>query len=103
MAGEYNPPNKGEALIFYIGLDDPNNEGKFKSNPTIAAGDFQVSIDDGALANLATTPSVSPASSKRVKISLTAAEMTGDNITIIGSDQTSPNEWNDFMVNIVTS
>lgn len=103
MAGPYNPPVKGEDFIFYICLEDYDGAGNFQTNPTIAAGDFKVSIDDGALANLATTPSVSPASSIWVKVTLSTDEMNGDNIKIQAIDQTSPKEWADYAINIVTT
>lgn len=50
---------------------------KVLSNPTIAAGDFTVSTDGGAFANLATLPFVTPSGSGRVLLSFSAAEMTG--------------------------
>ena len=103
MAGQYNPPNKNEAFVFYVSLADASVPGSFKSNPTIAAGDFKVDIDGAGLNNLATLPSVSPASSIWVAITLSASEMNGDNIKVQAIDQTSPKEWNDFAVCIVTS
>lgn len=102
MAGPYNPPVNAEDFIFYAALSDMNVKGSFKSNPTIAAGDFKVSKDGGALANLATLPAVTPASSVMVKFTLSSTEMTADNVTVVGVDQTSPKEWADFVVNIVT-
>lgn len=77
--------------------------GRLKANPTLAAGDAQVSIDGGAFANLTTLPTVTPALGRGVKISLSAAEMNGDNITVVLSDQTSPPEWCDVILNIQTS
>jgi hypothetical protein len=91
-----NPPINGVAFVRYIQLQDMANPGSYKANPTIAAGDFKVSIDGGALANLATLPTVTPAGSTWVKISLSAAEMTGDNISVQSIDQTAPKEWADY-------
>ena len=68
----------------------------FQSNPTLAAGDFKISIDGGAFANLATLPTVTPASGKAVKFSFSAAEMTGDNIIVMASDAAGA-EWCDQM------
>jgi hypothetical protein len=103
MANPANPPVKNTAFTFYVTLSDPNDEGDVVVNPTIAAGDFKVSIDDGSLNNLATLPSVSPASSAWVKIALSSSEMNGDNIKIQCIDQTSPREWNTLMINLVTT
>lgn len=103
MVAPYNPPVKNEDFILYITLQDMNTSGSFKSNPTIAAGDFQISKDGGAFANLATLPAVTPASSVAVKITLSATEMNCDNVLITGIDQTSPKEWADFALSIPTT
>jgi len=103
MVAPYNPPKKNEDFIIRIALEDYANPGNFKSNPTIAAGDFKVSIDGGALANLATLPSVSPASSIWVLVTVSAAEMNGDSIAIQGIDQTAPKEWGDWALSIPTT
>lgn len=96
------PPKRATAYITFVSLVDQANTKLLKSSPTIAAGDFKVSIDGGALANLATLPTVTPAASKMVKISLSAAEMTGDNITVICSDAAGA-EWCDLSLNIQTA
>jgi hypothetical protein len=98
----YVPPKKNAAHVFYAGLEDRANPGLFKVNPTIAAGDFKVSLDDGTLTNLTTLPAVTPAGSRRVKFSLSAAEMNGDNVTVVGSDAAGA-EWLDFLKNIQTA
>lgn len=103
MAAPYNPPVNGEDFIFYAALSSMSTAGSFQSNPTIAAGDFKVSKDGGALANLNTLPAVTPASSVMVKFTLSATEMTADNVTVVGIDQTATKEWADFCVNIVTT
>lgn len=103
MAAPYNPPKSGEDFIFYAPLASMSTAGSFQSNPTIAAGDFKVSKDGGALANLNTLPAVTPAGSVMVKFTLSATEMTADNVTVVGIDQTSPKEWADFALNIVTT
>ena len=77
--------------------------GTLQANPTIAAGDFKVSTDGAALANLGTLPSVEPASSIWVKITLSAGEMTGANVAVQCIDQTTPKEWGDYAFNIVTT
>jgi hypothetical protein len=103
MVAPYNPPVKNEDFLIRIALEDMANPGRFKANPTLAAADFNVAIDGAALAALGTTPSVSPAASKLVLITLSAAEMNGDVITLVCSDQTDPPEWADYVVSIPTT
>lgn len=103
MAAPFNPPTKGEEFQFDIQLEDAANPGKYKSNPTIAAGDFKISKDTGTFANLATLPTVTPAAGVNVHISLSATEMTADNVAIVWQDQTTLMEWPDGSMNIVTS
>ena len=95
------PPKRATAYIIYIALESVATAGTFQSNPTIAAGDFKVSLDGGALANLTTLPTVTPASGKMVKISLSSAEMTADNVTIVCSDAAG-NEWKDLVISLAT-
>lgn len=98
----YVVPKKGVEFIFYVGLDSVATAGAFQANPTLASGDFKVSTDGGSLANLTTLPTVTPASGKMVKITLSASEMNGDNITVVCSDA-SGGEWKDLIVNIQTA
>lgn len=98
----YVTPKKGVEFIFYISLVSQSSTKTMQSNPTIASGDFKVSIDGGALANPATLPAVTPASSKMVKVTLSTSEMNGDNVTLICSDASGA-EWCDLVVNIQTS
>jgi len=97
----YWPPKKNTAFIMYVCLESVATAGTFQSSPTLAAGDFKVSIDGGTLANLATLPTVTPAAGKMVKISLSSSEMNGDNITVVCSDAAG-NEWKDLGINIAT-
>ena len=99
----WNPPNKNEALEFAVCLEDWANPGLFKSNPTLAAGDAKVSLDGAALANLATLPAVTPASSKIVRVQLSSSEMNADQVVVIFSDQTVPPEWADYSITILTT
>ena len=103
MAAPWNPPKKNEDFEFDVCLEDFANPGLFKSNPTLAAGDVKISQNNGALSNLATLPSVSPASSKVVRVQLSSTEMNTDKVTIIFSDQTAPPEWADLSVTILTT
>ena len=103
MAAPYNPPVKNEDFQIRISLADMAVPGSFKSNPTIAAGDFKVDKDGGGLNNLTTLPTVSPAGSVLVSISLSATEMNANVVTIVGIDQTAAKEWADFVVSIPTT
>jgi len=101
-AAPYNPPAKGEDFKIRISLEDYANSGNFKSNPTIAAGDFKIDKDGGGLNNLTNLPSVSPASSVLVEIVLTTTEMDADVVSIVCIDQTAPKEWSDLVISIPT-
>ena len=90
-------PLKGVAYTFLVGVSDAANPANFRVNPTIAAGDFQVSTDGSAFANLATLPVVSPAGSITILISLSAAEMNGDKVNVQGID-VAGNEWESILV-----
>lgn len=103
MASPYNPPVKGEDFICRVSLGDMATPGRHKSAPTIAAGDFKVDKDGGGLTNLSTLPSVDPAASKLVKITLSSTEMNADVVTVICSDQTDPPEWADLTICIPTT
>lgn len=94
-------PKRNVAYTFYISLPDSAVAGSYKANPTIAAGDFKVSTDGSAFANLATLPSVDPAGSIGVKVDLSAAEMDGDKIMVQGIDAVG-NEWSDVFIFIET-
>ncbi len=95
MAAPWNPPKKNEDMEFPICLQDYANPGNIKTNPTLAAGDFKISKDGGAFANLATLPTVTPASGDQVVVVLSASEMNADKILIVWKDQTNPKQWVD--------
>ncbi len=90
-------PKKNVAYEFSVSLIDSADTGAFKVNPTIASGDFKVSTDNGALANLGTLPSVDPAGSIIVKITVAQAEMNGDKIIVQCIDAAGA-EWDDLMI-----
>ena len=96
------PPQKNTEYIFYTGLISQADTKLLKAAPTIAAGDFKVSTDGGAFANLATLPVVTPAAGTAVKITLSAGEMNGDNIVITCIDAAGV-EWCDLFLNIQTA
>lgn len=98
----YVTPKKNTEFILYVSLVSQADTKTFQSTPTLAAGDVQVSTDGGALANLGTLPVVTPGASKLVKVTLSAAEMNGDNIQVIFSDAAGAG-WCDLMVTIQTT
>lgn len=98
----YVTPKKNAAYIVYVSLVSQANTKIMQANPTLAAADFNVSTDGGSLGALATTPTVTPASGKMVKISLSADEMNGDNVTVVCSDSSGA-EWCDLVINIQTT
>lgn len=98
----YNTPKRATAFKMYVGLVDQSDTKKVKANPTIAAGDFKVSKDGGAFANLTTLPSANPASGVAVMIDLSATEMTADNVVLSCIDAAGA-EWCDQIINIQTT
>ena len=98
-----NPPRRNQAFTTYITLRSASDNISLKSSPTIAAGDFKVSKDGGAFANLATLPSVAPAASVSVLVTLSATEMDADNVLITWIDQTASKEWADGSICINTT
>lgn len=98
----YNTPKRGVAFKMYIGLVDQADTKLLKANPTIASGDFQISKDGSAFANLATLPSANPASGRAVMIDLSASEMTADNVVIQCVDASGA-EWCDQLINLQTT
>jgi hypothetical protein len=103
MAAPWNPPVKGEDFEFSISVEDMSNPGSFKANPTIASGDFQISKDGGAFANLTNLPTVAPAAGVAIEVVLTTTEMNADNVFVRWIDQTSPKEWADGGICILTT
>lgn len=95
------PAKKGAAYIFYVGLPSQADPRTLQTSPTFAAGDVLVATDDGAPGNAATLPVFDADFTKRVKVSVSAGEMNGDNITIVFSDAAGA-EWCDLIVNIQT-
>lgn len=88
------PPVRGAEYVFYVFLRSRADPNVFQANPTLAAGDVKVCTDDGAPANLATLPAVDADHTTRVKVTVSAAEMTGDCITVNFRDAAGA-EWCD--------
>jgi len=102
MASQYPAvKNHASGYTFYISLVSQASTKSMQGNPTLAAGDFKIAIDDGAPANLATLPVVDADFTKRVKMVLSQAETNGDNLTIICADASGA-EWCDLTINIQT-
>jgi hypothetical protein len=98
----YNTPKRATAHKFYVGLVDQSNTKLLKANPTLAAGDVQVSKDGGAFANITTLPSANPASGRSLMVDLSATEMTADNVVVQFVDAAGA-EWCDLFVNLQTT
>jgi hypothetical protein len=62
-----------------------------------------VDKDGAGLNNLATLPTNVPAASVCVLVELSATEMNADRVTVVFIDQTSPKEWCDFVLSILTT
>jgi len=90
----------GIAVDFYITLKTAGTNN-FQANPTLVAGDVQISIDGGTFNNLTTLPSAVPAAGNQVKIPLSAAEVTGKVMSIHFIDAAGA-EWDDLEINIET-
>ena len=103
MAAPYNPPKKNEDFLFAVFLEDMALSGTFKVAPTIAAGDFQVSKDYGAFANLTTLPDQEPDSTDLVRVQMSSTEMNADVVVVRWKDQTTPKEWADGAYVILTT
>lgn len=96
----YNPPIRNRSHTFYVALTTQADTKQLQTNPTLAAGDVKVQTDDGSLANIASLPT-GDASSKRVKVVLSASEMNGDNIWVQFVDAAGA-EWCDLAYHIAT-
>jgi len=91
-------PIRAIAYEFSLTLVD-SATGGLRPNPTLAAGDFQVSQDHGALANLTTLPTVAPAGSALVRVQLSATEMTvTQQVDVVAHDPDG--QWDDVTVQI---
>ncbi len=95
----YLTPRKNQPYVFVVGLVSQSDTNLLQVNPTIEAGDVQVSLDGGSLSNITTLPT---ASGSMVTVSLTDAEMNGDNVTVVFADQ-SGSQWADQLINLQTT
>ena len=98
----YIPPKKNTSFVFYTAFVDTANQPDFKANPTIASGDFKLSIDDTSGVALTANPAVVTGATTVVRFTVTAAEMNGDNINILCVDAAG-GEWDDQFITIATA
>lgn len=92
---------RGVAWKTCIALTDQANLKVFKVAPTIETGDFQISKDGADYASLTHLPLVLPVGSSTISLSLSAAEMNADLISVLCSDQAG-DEWCDVLIVIAT-
>lgn len=90
---QYLFPKYGEEYIFPLGLFA---SGALVAAPTLAAGDFLISKDFGTFANLTTLPTVTPAGTGQLKVTLSAAEMQAANVTVKYHDPDGT--WDDGLI-----
>lgn len=94
-----NFPVYGVEYVFYVALQSQSASATYQANPTLAAGDVTVSKDGGADANLTTLPVATPASGKRLKVTVSATEMQADDVSILFSDAAGA-EWADLHIDL---
>jgi len=89
-------PVVGSTFTFGVQLRSQADANLYQTNPTIAAGDFRISVNGAAYDNLDNLPTVTPAGEDRVQITISAAETTaagaGGNIQVSWKDQ-ADDEW----------
>lgn len=90
-------PAQNKEYVFYTALISQADPATFQIDPTIATGDFKISIDGSALNNLTTLPTVSPAGSSQVKIELSATEMASSKVSITAIDAAG-SQWEEAFV-----
>lgn len=92
-------PLQNEAYVFYVALSAQADPSTFVTDPTIAAGDFTVSIDGGGFSNLTTLPVVEPAGGILVRVDLSALEMAGEKINVFAQDAAG-DEWAEALIGL---
>lgn len=83
----------GVGATFPVVLVDASTDD-LRANPTLASGDFKISKDGGAFANLGTLPSVAPAAGVQVQVLLSAAECEFT-FALVTAIDTATKEWKD--------
>jgi len=72
--------------------------GQLLASPPLASGDVRVSKDHGPLTTVVTLPTVAPAGSVLVRVQLSAAEMTANQVDVYAHDPDGV--WEDVLVQI---
>jgi hypothetical protein len=93
-------PQYGQAYRMSVGLIELAT-GTFMLSPPLATGDFRISKDFGAFADLGTLPTVTPANSGQVQVSLSATEMTAAHLLIVARDPDGI--WQEVLVEMHTT
>ncbi len=75
-------PKKNQALVINVGLQSNADPSIHIVAPTLQAADFNISQDGAAFTALEDIPTVDPAGSDNIKITLTAAEMNADTVVV---------------------
>jgi hypothetical protein len=87
-------PISGSAYTFTVSLLS-QTDGSIVASPTLATGDVKISTDGGALANLGTLPTVTPAAGGIVEVNLTSGEVGTAHFSVLFSDAAGA-EWKDL-------
>ena len=94
-------PTYAVEYVFYVSLVSRASRPQFQANPTLAIGDVKICRGDGAAANLATLPEVDVDFTTRVKVTVSATEMTESSGKIsLHFLDASGAEWDDLMVHL---
>lgn len=95
-------PKKGVAYTFLTSLTSQADVKLFQDNPTLAAGDVVI-VKDGTLdGNIDTLPAAVASATRVISVTLSAAEMNADNVTVLFHDAAGA-EWCDLVVNVQTT
>lgn len=92
-------PLRGVEFDLYFKLGAVADPSTFLTDPTLAVGDFQVSTDDSAFANLVNLPTIVEAGKGLVKATLNIAEMTGS-VANFSAIDVSGDEWEEMAISI---
>ena len=98
----YVPPKKNTSFVFETAFVDTASRPDFKAAPTIASGDFKISIDGTSGVALAANPAALSGATNIVRFSISGAEMNGDIISIMCIDAAG-GEWDDQLITIHTA
>jgi hypothetical protein len=89
-------PQSGVQWVQTFGLFSTAEPGTLQVNPTMAAGDFLLYQDNVLIGNLATLPTSAPAGSRLCLLTVTAGEMVGLRVDIVGHDPDAT--WGDIHI-----